>query len=494
GPVCKHMVAVLYAIQAQTGEVTNQRDKRSKRSKPKRPTISQQLNQALDQISQADLQQIIKDYAQRDRLFRSFLLSHPLLVQQVADKATHREIVKASIQSARGQHGMIDYWSASKAAEGALNLLQQANQLVETRKVDVAIPMYQVIIEELVPTLQYADDSNGELGGAIESAFEGLLNCACRLESVETKKQFFDYCLNEYNKKKYQAWDWPWTFLHIAAKLVKTAKQENRLLNRIDEMASQKSDSWLKKFDQERAAEIKLELFKHRHAKEAVSQFINTNLKHTPILRYALEQAFKQKNFAQVKKLAQEGITKAQRQGCPGLVDEWQRWLLKTAQAEDDIESIRKYAKQLFLSKHHEFDYYQILKNTYQIADWNKEVEEILTKIAENDYYVRAEIFIREQDWERLLKIVQQNLTFDMLDAYHQNLTTHFPQKLIQLYEQAVQNYLEQRTGRKYYQEVCRRLGRMQKLGAGDRVEQLIKQWRQQYKNRPALLEELERI
>ncbi len=44
------------------------------------------------------------------------------------------------------------------------------------------------------------------------------------------------------------------------------------------------------------------------------------------------------------------------------------------------------------------------------------------------------------------------------------------------------------------YQGVCQMLRRMKKLGASDRVRQLIKEFSEQYKKRRALLEELERV
>ena len=62
------------------------------------------------------------------------------------------------------------------------------------------------------------------------------------------------------------------------------------------------------------------------------------------------------------------------------------------------------------------------------------------------------------------------------------------------MYEKTSKELLARSMGRADYQDVCQMLRRMKKLGASDRVRQLIKEFSEQYKKRRALLEELERL
>ena len=105
-----------------------------------------------------------------------------------------------------------------------------------------------------------------------------------------------------------------------------------------------------------------------------------------------------------------------------------------------------------------------------------------------------AEMFIREEEWQRLFDLVRKHPSFKTLDLYYKHLAPHFPEELIVMYEKLCKELLVQTSGRGIYQDVCRMLRPMRKLGAGDRVKELIKTFSERYKKRRALLEELQKV
>jgi uncharacterized Zn finger protein len=502
GPVCKHQVAVLYAIQERLSTVvaTNRGEKGSKREKGKtvkqKPkTVAEEVDEVLETMSQEEIIDLVRSYALRNREFRIILLAQSTPRSEGDSKSAYRELVKESLRSGMDRHGFIDYWSGRRAVRGVEELLNKAVKLVEASKVGQAIIIFQAVIEELVPALQFADDSNGDIGGAIEQAFEEFYKCIEKIQDPIIGKDLFYYCLTEAKRKQYEEWDWKWNFLQMAGGLISSGEQERELFAILDKvLRAKQSSEFTDRYDQEQATQIKLEVIRKRGNEKDVNQFINDNIHHTPILRLAIEQAFANKDFKRVIELAKQGIKQDTERRYPGLVNEWLDWLLKVAQREKNEEGIREYASLLFL-KTGDFAYYQKLKKTYSETTWPDQVEKLVKQLRrEASIDTLAQVFIREKEWQRLLDLVREHRSFETLEYYHRYLAPHFPKELIEMYEKTSKELLARSTGRAAYQDVCRMLRRMKKLGAGDRVGQLVKEFSEQYKKRPALLEELKKV
>jgi uncharacterized Zn finger protein len=507
GPVCKHQVAVLYAIQERLSTVitTNGGEKGSKRRKGKtvkqKPeTVAEEVDEVLKKMPQEEIIDLVRSYALRNREFRVILLAQSTLRSGVDSKSAYRELVKESLRSGMDGHGFIDYWSSRRAIRGVEELLNKAVKLVERGKAEQAIPIFQVVIEELVPALQFTDDSNGDIGGAIDWAFDGFYHCIEKIQDPIIKKDLFWYCLTEANRKQYEGWDWKWNFLQMAGGLISSGEQERELFAILDKvLRAEQSGEFTDRYDQEQATQIKLEVIRKRGNESDVNQFMNDNIHHTPILRLAIEQAFANKDFKRVTELAKQGIKQDTERHYPGLVYEWLEWLLKVAKKEKNIEGIREYARLLFL-KTGDFEYYEKIKKTYSETTWLDQVQKLVKHLQQPKkshgvpFNILAEIFIREKEWQKLFDLVREHRSFETLEYYHRYLAPHYPKELIEMYEKTSKELLVYSMGRAAYQDVCRMLRRMKKLGAGDRVVQLVKEFSEQYKKRPALLEELKGV
>ena len=500
GPVCKHEVAVYLAIgQMLAGKnLPGKEEKRSKK-KAKRKTVADKISEIVAKLTEEEMRAIVLDYALNDREFRNVLFAQNLLKGDKAGenkKEDYKRIMRDSLRLGMDRHGFIGYWSSSRAVRGIEELVYEANKMLEQQKPVNAIPIYQAAIEETVPALQYADDSNGDLGGVIELSFEKLNECAEDIADKNVRKDLFEYALKANKDKIYDGWsDWRWAWLGIASKLIGNREEKKKLLQKIDEVtrASQEKDSYSSKYDRERAAELKLEILKEWD-QEKVVQFIADNLEHTPVRHIALEDAIAQKDYKKAKELAKAGAELDTKRGYPGLVNEWLNSLLRIAKLEKDVEAVRKYSKELFLKGHHEFKYYDKLKSTYSQKEWPDVADRLIKELIESQKcgsHIMGEIFVREEKWPELLNLVKNNLSEHMLDYFGKYLEGLFPDDLIETHEQVIRKMLERTTGRAIYQGACRRLRRMKKMGAGERVLGMVEEFRRTYKNRRALLEEL---
>ena len=199
-----------------------------------------------------------------------------------------------------------------------------------------------------------------------------------------------------------------------------------------------------------------------------------------------------------VKSLSQEGI-RNDSDTKPGLALEWYDWLLRTAIAEKDKTHVIEYARHLFIDGfRREQDYYGILKQNIDPSDWNAYVEglidEIMRKSRRVNIDVIGKIYIAEHWWNRLLKLVSETKHLPSIQHYEQYLATDYSTELAEIYEKGIPDFLIKNIGRNHYKEACRYVRRMIKLGARDRVTNLVAALRKEYPQRSALMEELSRI
>jgi hypothetical protein len=139
------------------------------------------------------------------------------------------------------------------------------------------------------------------------------------------------------------------------------------------------------------------------------------------------------------------------------------------------------------------------LKKTYSTAEWPELSESLIQKIAgpqkrgsSDKVFVLADIFVEEEQWERLLKQIQVNPYFiGLLDNYSKYLSDRFPNEILECYENALTD-LAKDTGRSVYNQIAKYLRKMEKIADGtEKVGQLIKSFKENYKNRPAMMDVL---
>ena len=499
GPICKHIVAVLYELRARKyGEEKEAGD--SKRSRgAKREVSEESLDKLVSGMPRKSLEAVVLEYAGREPDFAGYISAKNTLKAPRSKKEQYRRIIKDTIQAVRGRHGFIGYWQCSKAVEGARMVLDKAQALVSGEKNEDALPIYQCVLEEMVPLLQNADDSDGSIGGVIDQAFEGLSVCARTAKEPRFKQKMLDYLFDEFENKRYDGWsDWKWSFLEMAAEMVGAPKDQERLFKKLDDSRrppKQENDR-LSEYDEETILEIKLRVLDRCKSQDEAESFLKEYLQYPAMRRQAIERAFKRKDFVSVKALAEEGISLAERSRFPGLVNEWVIWMLITAEAEKNIPETKQYALRLFLDTG-DFDYYSRYKRCFAKIEWDPEVENIINLVKKLPKYYEGtlgQVLIQEAKWDDLLDFVRQNAKSHMLNAYQKYLSARFPKELTEIYEKVIAEELAPLVGRGNYERLCQFLRQMKKLGAEDRVKTLTEELRAQYKNRPAMLEELQDV
>ncbi|MBI2270268.1 MAG: SWIM zinc finger family protein [Bacteroidetes bacterium] len=501
GPVCKHVVAVIFYLQKEELDIRagsdhkrNGTEKIKKGTGKKRQTVAQQVTELLDNISHEELREFIHEKAESNASFRNLFISSFAHRNKNETQETYNKQIRSILRQAAGRDGFID-WSGTRHVGNMVHgLVTTARNQFQLKNPKSAVLLCCAVMEEMTEALQFADDSNGDIGGPIEEAAELLHEIASSKElPEELRKHLFSYCLNTFNKNIFSGWDWHIDMLDLASCLIKSNEDGERVIAILDKVKNSE-------YEAEKAQSIKLNILKKLKGEKEADRFMEQNLSNPSLRETALEKAFSKKDYIKVIQIAKEGILHDKKDK-PGLVYDWYDWLLKVAKTQHDKEKIIEYARLMFIESHrHDHrEHYKLMKTHVEKGKWEDFVHELVKEIIKNsrfgDFHLVAEIYINEQWWDKLLAWIKQNsLNMEGISEYEKYLSKDYAPELADIYEKKIVEYLKRSTGRGNYKTACRFMRRMLKLGAKEKVNRMIEIFRKEYIQRRALMEELDRI
>jgi hypothetical protein len=497
GSVCKHVVAVLFYIQQDVLDLEpkvlqlQKSNEEATAKKIKRKTISEQVDDVLEKITHDELKQFIQEKAEQNPSFRNVFLYSFAHQNNNESKEFYSKQVKSTLREASGREGFIHWNKAGSVAKQISELLNAAQKQIENKNFKSAIFICTAVMEEMKEALQFADDSSGDIGGCIDFAFELLFTIAKEKLPKEIRTQLFDYCLSSFEKQTYLGWDWHLGVLQIASEILNDEEEGQRLFSCLEKV--QHSN-----YEKEAVQCIKLNIIRKTKGDEEAQKFIEQNLSNPNLRREAIQKSLWEKDYEKAIAISKDGIIQDEKSK-PGLAIEWYDWLLKIAQAQKQKDKIIEYARLLLIDNfRHEQDYYQLLKSNIEPQLWKAFVEGLIRDITKKNRWLDvdliAKIYIVEEWWIRLLELIKQKPSLSYIEHYEKYLSKDFSDELVLLYGNEIVKYLENNTGRNHYQTTCRYLRRMIKLDGREMVEKMVSDFRKQYPQRRALMEELNRI
>ena len=133
------------------------------------------------------------------------------------------------------------------------------------------------------------------------------------------------------------------------------------------------------------------------------------------------------------------------------------------------------------------------LKNLYANEEWEKERDSIIKQI-NSDWFLCA-IYAEEKLYKQLLDSIVKSNDKRLLNQYTHLLKDKYPKQLLHMYRVAVEKEAERASNRSYYRQLVQDLRVMKCITDGDEeVDEIIKKWKVQYKNRTAMMDELRQL
>ena len=127
-------------------------------------------------FSADELKQFVREKASTNAPFRNLFLSSFAQHNSDESKELYVKQVKSILKTASDRHGFID-WSASRIVGNAIdNLLESAQKQINNRNYESAVFICTAVMEQMTEALQYSDDSNGDIGGSVDAAYEKQQN------------------------------------------------------------------------------------------------------------------------------------------------------------------------------------------------------------------------------------------------------------------------------------------------------------------------------
>ena len=140
-----------------------------------------------------------------------------------------------------------------------------------------------------------------------------------------------------------------------------------------------------------------------------------------------------------------------------------------------------------------DMEFYRELKGQYSDAEWSEQREKIFGKLPK--YTDKAEYYKEEKLYDRLLECVLKSNGLYMLERYETVLKKNYPEQLLDKYKAELYKMSVISGNRKHYSNMVAIMRRMKKISGGTKlVGQITEEWREKYRNRPAMMAELDKL
>jgi hypothetical protein len=488
GEHCKHIAAMLYAIE----DIYPELFKGKRRNKAvKRPSKHDRLRTALEAATPQQLVKILLDTAKGNREFQSYLLMELGVTDNSSDI---RGLVKEMLRPPRGNHGFLDYWAATNAGIKVGELVSRADE-IRGKNPNHALTMYQVVLEETINGLANADDSSGVLSSNADRAIEGLIECADLL-APESRAALFKYCLKTAVNPKFQGWDYGWNLFSVAAELVDTTADRNKLYASMESLQEENQMSSainvLGDLAQTRIAAIKLAVITRLDGEDEALKFIIAH-KHLTMFRALLiEHYIQQEDLDMALALIQEGQDALDGEGGYrlGIAFHYRQYILEIAQKRGDTKTIIEQARALWLGLKSQ-DYFHLMKEMIPSETWPEFRDTLLAdKTCTPDLVAWA--CAEEGLWPQLRDVALAHPY--LLPPYQLEIENRFPHETAAAYKNYVNKLLDKTSNRDTYREAASFLIRMEKLGHGEEGKAMARRFIEMYPQRRAMIGELKRV
>ena len=136
---------------------------------------------------------------------------------------------------------------------------------------------------------------------------------------------------------------------------------------------------------------------------------------------------------------------------------------------------------------------YMELRSLFSDKEWIKERDSMIEQLTPGRFL--CEILETEQLYEQLIDVLLRSGDIYLLHQYTDLLKDDYSEQLLQVYQEIVEKQAESKGSRKHYYQIVEELRIMKFITGGDKVvDEIIKRWKVQYKNRSAMMDELSQL
>lgn len=345
-----------------------------------------------------------------------------------------------------------------------------------------------------VKLASYADSSSGMLTDVVMCAFELIDLCTQTIAelNVTLRNQALSLLIKESKKKAFDGWtSWRYELLEKAVCLC-DEKMAVKLEKVLDVFLEDNENEYMPEYKRKEDVVLRYKLHRHLKGVDATRDELYANLCINEMRIIAVKDAVEAKNYAEAEKLCLEQIKKEEGHYYRRNPDDWNNILFDVYVASEQIEKQIEQAKKILFLGNEEF--WDVLKRLYQSQNiWESQKPILLEELMQSKYTVcYRSILVEEDEKELLLKAVSEN-PYDLF-YYGQFLVKDYPDEIYDLCASYIREKCAQATDRRLYKKVCKDLLQLIKWKGNVTAKMLVKEFRETYSRKPALLDELQKV
>ncbi|MCC7525788.1 MAG: hypothetical protein IT250_13250 [Chitinophagaceae bacterium] len=448
-----------------------------------------------------DLHQFITDYANKNIAFRqAFNAKFNPSGISTGSKKIYTDMVSAAFKNnpftVRGRyHNWSDYgFDAEGVREDLQLLIDKVEWFIQSENFDEAIRVCQAMIETIPDEWEDQFDREGDVqvmyDGAINQLQEMLEQDA--LTRIQ-KEKLFDWYSAEFRNKKHEYVGLNTSLSSLENYFTDTPEMIDKTLSNIDGKINNAASD----YEKENAILSKIAVLQKTNQQDKAAAVIDRYIDLKGIRELRLESLMEKKKYGEAVALIEKGIQIAIANSHPGSVRDWQEKLFNIYISQNNTEPALALAEELFYNSNRDKrKYYDYIKKQTQGNAWPRTVERLLSKMDDSHWgfnTFKADILIEHKMWDRLLAVCLK-AGAQSLEHYEKYLKPVYPKELFA----AFHKYVEQQatfTDKSAYINVARVLKKMKHYKGGKEVvASLLNKYREIYKRRRKMMEELEGV
>lgn len=507
--VCKHVVAVLYAVKEQLKTV---------KIKPAKKAKKFTFADLVEKATRPELQAFVQAYAISDKKFKAqFELHFAHKDERIDLKQKYTDLVKKMIRS-HTSHGFVDYHATNALSREMDAILSKASEAINTDNFKDGLTIVEVILQQLLTqVVPNSDDSSGKLGDTITEAIELLGTLAeSDLCSRELKEYLFTFLDTELSNGTYFDYgDYGYNLFEVYRNLAVMLFNEKEFFLFLDRKVEQRGSSRYNEYRSEFFIQQKILFYQETGNEKKAENLALENLGIVEIRQSLVQKAIDRKDYVSAKRLINEGIQIAEKKPHPGTVSEWKKVLLKIAELEGDVARVRYYTAGFAFNHGFSPFYYQQWKKTFTKETWEKEYSQLIeqriiqvkalaNKNKANRWWseeynlllILAPIYVEEKQWNELFALVKGFPQLNVLLQYLPQLASDFPGEMTALFIPAFIQSGDEGSSRSNYAQLVSNMKKVLKAipESREKIFKAAESLKLKYPRRPAMLDELNKL
>lgn len=465
---CKHMAAVLYEYEERL------------QNPPLNTEISQTSNIS-EFVAKAD-ERYVREFL-TDILNNNDILKQRFLIKAPKAKSysltEYKRLVDNTIDNHEDKYGFINYREAYELTDDLLDFSDDIRAMIDSGNYFNAFDLSFYICEQV-------DMSDIDDDGGISLLFNELTSYwdeIAEKTSPDEKDKLFKK-ITEYNKQKLNFFD-----EYIEAFIFRSFR-ETRFISKLFEWIDydiQHSDK--DSYDFSHAIIRKLDLLKDTDTSFEKIEKVCKEYWFDHNVRQWLAKEYEAKSEYQKAINIYEESLKLD-VNYRGLINGYRKKLLRLYQ---NIGNTDKYMEYLWLlvTQGNKTELYKELKSQYTPDEWINEREKIFPHYTPLG---QANLLYEEKLYDRLWEVVK-NQHIDSIMGYEDVLLPKYSEEILKTYALQLNQMSVTASGRKEYQYWVQILQHMKKIKGGKAlVDQIVADWKNRYKNRRAMMDELKNL